>query len=176
VSEKTNSVYVGMTKNKLSTRLIQHKFKSRKGTKSPLYDCMRKYGEDNFIFVLRDKFETIEECQEAEIYWIKFARENNWKLLNLADGGNGGYVIPEDKKENWKLKLSKARQGRQPSLGLKHTEENKKYFSECSKRRKLLYPTLNVLEVGFKEAKETFGISKTHYYRLLKRAKANDLS
>jgi hypothetical protein len=97
-------------------------------------------------------------------------------LLNLADGREGGYVIPEASKEAWKAKLSLARQGRKPALGMKHTEENKNFFSECSKRRKLLYPTLDVTKVGFIEANKTCGISKTHYYRLLKRAKGNILS
>ena len=59
---------------------------------------------------------------------------------------------------------------------MKHTEENKKFFSECTKRRILLYPNLSVTKLSFKEAKEQFEISKTHYYRLLKRPKNNDLT
>jgi hypothetical protein len=71
--------------------------------------------------------------------------------------------------------LSQARQGRTPALGMKHSDENKRYFSECSKRREPKYPK-QVTEIPFKEASEKYGISKTHYYRLLKRAGLNETS
>ncbi len=176
VSDKTTSMYIGMTGKSLSTRMAQHRHAARSGKKSPLYDCMRKYGPENFLIAIREELETKEECQQAEIYWIAHARKENWKILNLADGGDGGYIVPPEKKDAWRAKLSIARKGRKPALGMKHTEENKKFFSECSKRRKPLYPNLDVTKMGFTEANKFCGISKTHYYRLLKRAKTNDLS
>jgi group I intron endonuclease len=176
VSAETNRMYIGMTKNNLNTRLIQHKSSALKGKKSPLYDCMRKHGIDNFIICLRNSFLTKEECCLAEKYWISFGRKNNWNLLNLADGGEGGYIIPEAQKEEWQKKLSIKRHGRKPALGMKHSEENKKFFSECNKRKIPTYPELNPLEIGFTAANKKYGISKTHYYRLLKRAKSNELS
>lgn len=172
VSQETNYIYIGITNN-ISKRFACHKHAATSGKKSPLYDCMRKH---KMIIVKRDEFLTWEEAKQAEIKQIAFARENKWLLLNLADGGEGGYVVPEASKEAWKAKLSIARQGRKPALGMKHTEENKIFFSECSKRKKLLYPDLDVTTLSFKEAKKQYGISKTHYYRLLKRAKSNDLS
>lgn len=163
-----------MTKKKLSNRFAAHKFAAKKGLKSPLYCAMRKYGD--FIIVLVEEFETKESCYLAEIRYIKEARESGIAIYNLADGGQCGYVLPEERKEEWKTKLSKARQGAKPALGMKHTEENKKFFSECSKRRKLRYPDLDVTKISFTKANRLCGISKTHYYRLLKRAKSNDLS
>lgn len=175
VSDKTSSLYIGMTKGNILRRMAQHKHAAKQGKKTPLYCCMRKYGIENFLIVIRDTFETKEECIQSEKDWIAFARKEGWKLLNLADGGEGGYVVPEHLKDEWKAKLSKARKGRKPALGMRHTEENRKFFSECNKRKIPTFPNLD-FSLGFTKNNKLFGVSKTHYYRLLKRAKSNDLS
>ena len=170
-------MYIGITNN-LSRRFACHKSSARAGKKTPLYDCMRKYGIDSFLICLVKEFETLSEVQQAEIEAIAYARANNWKILNLADGGECGYVVPEERKAEWKANLSKARQGRKPALGMKHTDETKKLCGEYGKLRWDMYGRYpeEVIQYSFKEAKDKFGISKTHYYRLLKRAKSNDLS
>lgn len=174
VSEKTNFIYIGITYN-LKYRWANHKCSAKRNVKSPLYDCMRKHGINNFLMVLVNEYQTREEAQQAEIKEIKLAREKQWKILNVADGGEGGYVIPEDKKSEWVTKLRVARKGKTPALGMKHTEENKKFFSECNKRKVLRYPTLD-FSLGFTKNHKLYGISKTHYYRLLKRIKSNELN
>ena len=175
VSEKTSYLYIGMTKNSLRIRMAQHRHSALRGKKSPLYDCMRKHGVNNFLICVGDTFETKEECQQSEIHWIAHARKESWKLLNLANGGEGGYVVPEASQEAWKAKLSKARQGRKPALGMKHSEENKKFFAECNKRKVPTYPNLD-FSLGFTKNNKLYGVSKTHYYRLLKRANSNEVS
>lgn len=172
MSLETPKYYIGITNN-IKRRFASHKSAAKSNKKSPLYDSMRKY---SFYIVQVEEYKSLIEVQEAEVFFIREARQCGRKILNLADGGEGGYVIPETSKEAWKTKLSKARQGAKPSLGMKHSEENKRFFSECNKRRKLLYPNLDVNKCGFKEAKNLYGISKTHYYRLLKRVKINDLN
>lgn len=174
VSGKTDWIYVGITNNP-KRRLASHRCAARTGKKSPLYDCMRKYGIDNFYMDIDTEFPTKELAQQAEINMISFVRRRNLKVLNLAAGGEGGYVVPEHLKDEWKAKLSKARQGRKPALGMKHTEENKKFFAECNKRKVPKYPK-EITTLSFKEAQTRYNISKTHYYRLLKRAESNDLS
>lgn len=87
VSDKTNSMYIGMTKHPLSVRFAQHRHSAKQGKKTPLYDCMRKYGVTNFLICIRDEFDTKEACQQSEKDWIAYGREQGWKLLNLADGG-----------------------------------------------------------------------------------------
>ena len=171
VSDKTNYLYIGITNN-LKRRFACHRHSAKSGKKSPLYDCMRKYGVENFLIVLVNEFGTKEQAQKAEVESISFARTNQWKILNLADGGEGGYVIPEHLKDAWKAKLSKARQGRKPSLGMRHSEENKRFFAECNKRKVPTYPNLD-FSLGFTKNNRLYGISKTHYYRLLKRANSN---
>lgn len=95
----------------------------------------------------------------------------------MTNGGEGGFVVPAEKINSWKEKLSKARKGRQPALGMKHTEENKKLFSEVSKKywdENRIYSPEEIRKFSsFKEANRATGISKTHYYRI-KRALNND--
>jgi group I intron endonuclease len=160
--------YIGMTKNSLSCRFASHRYAAKSGKKSKLYDAMRSYGIDNFIIEPLEKFDTKQECCEREIELI--AKHDN--LYNLASGGEGGFAVRNV--EEWKAKLREARKGRQPALGMKHTEENKKFFSECSKRKVLKYK--GELPKTYKEAKALLGISKTHYYRLVKRAGGSDPS
>lgn len=174
VSDKTNYIYIGITNN-IKRRMASHKHSANKNKKSPLYDCMRKYGVNNFLMVLRNTYTTLKECQEAEIKEISDCRKKNMKILNVADGGEIGYVIPENKKSEWIAKLREARKGKTPALGMKHTEENKKFFSECNKRKTLRYPNLD-FSLGFAKNNKLYGISKTHYYRLLKRVKTNELN
>jgi predicted DNA-binding protein (UPF0251 family) len=59
-----------------------------------------------------------------------------------------------------------------------HSEENKRLFSEVSKAywdTQQTYKIDDVCTLSFRQAHEQYGISKTHYYRLLKRAKSNEL-
>lgn len=176
MSKSTKSYYVGMTKNSLQTRLVQHNSCAKRGIKSQLYNCMRKYKD--FTIELEGEYATQKECCDREVELILKARESGHKLLNLAAGGNGGYVVPEEKKSEWKAKLSKKRQGRKPALGIAHTVENKQLFSKVSREYWDTQQTYNATEIvayPFKDAREKFGISKTHYYRL-KRATYNERS
>ena len=172
VSESTKFYYIGMTGNSLKYRMNGHRCSCSRGIKTPLYDCMRKYND--FIIVLVDEFETREECAKAEKEYIESARQQRHKILNLADGGDGGFVVKD--KESWRKKLSEKRRGLKPALGMKHTEENKKLFSEVSKQywsTQQTYDAETVCSLPFKEANELHGISRTHYYRL-KRSLSNE--
>jgi len=172
VSYSTSRYYIGITRNKLRTRFMQHTSASDRGVKSPLYDCMRKYKD--FLIVLRDEYPTHKECCEREIELIAGARELKHSILNLADGGEGGFYVHDI--ANWKKQLRAKRQGRKPALGMKHTEENKEYFSEVAREYWKTQPTYvaeEILKHSFSAAKEMYGISKTHYYRL-KRQSSNE--
>lgn len=164
---ESESLYIGYTNN-LKRRLTTHSHQARRGKKSPLYDAMRKYGVEKYLILPLHQVASKESALSLEKDLIRLHRDYGVKLLNLADGGEGGFVVPEEKLQDWKAKLSTARKGRKPALGMEHTEENKKFFSECAKRKPLRYPNLDPNSLSFKEAKTLYGISKTHYYRLLK--------
>lgn len=168
---KTGRAYYGISKD-VKQRNYSHVSLVRRGHKTPFYDAVRKYGWNSFTLSISNEL-TTEQAQVAEI--ILIALTYNY---NLHKGGSIGFSIL-DKSDievlNWRRKLSKARKGRTPAKGMSHTEENKQLFSEYGKLRWDLYGRYpeEVVNYSFREAKEKFGISKTHYYRL-KRALTND--
>lgn len=177
---KTGNSYYGITKN-FPKRKSSHKQnareenKSKKGCKTPFYDSIRSYGWETFKWEIL--FEgTEEECSVLEIELI--ANDNS--CYNLHEGGSIGFNVitkSEEEVNKWKTKLSNARKGRTPAKGMIHTEDNKKLFSKVSKEywdTQETYDWEEIKHLSHKEAKEKFGISTTHYYRLKKRALPNE--
>lgn len=174
VTDKSNGYYIGMTKSSLITRFNQHKSACNRGIKNILYDHMRKYGVESYLICLVDEFSTHKECCEAEVLAILNARKLNHNILNLADGGEGGFNVQDIL--SWKEKLSKSRKGYTPFKGKSHTAETKKCLSKIAKnywKEHLLYDKESLIGLSFKEANKLLGISKTHFYRL-KRLLIND--
>lgn len=171
-SDKTERWYIGYTRN-YNLRWNSHVCACNSGKKSKLYDCMRKYGIENFELNLIDAFSNKTDAFQLERSLISL---DDSTCLNLAPGGEGGFVVQD--KESWRKKLSGSRKNHKPALGMKHTLENREKFSVAGKLRWDIYGRYpkEVITIAFREAKETYGISKTHYYRLLKQAKTNDLS
>lgn len=130
VSKESEKFYIGITSKKLNLRFNEHKSCARLGRKTPLYSWMRKY--DTQIRKV-DSFETRQECNAAEKHYIAQARLLNQSILNLAEGGEGGFVIQDT--EAWKAKLREARKGRKPFQGKKHSKETKQLCAEASKLR-----------------------------------------
>ncbi len=160
-----NKYYVGMTKQSLIKRFSQHKQNAKNGKDTYLYNAIRKYGSDNFEIELICECNSREECCQLE---IKFISENICGY-NLAKGGEGGFVVQDI--DTWKEKLKESRKGKTPALGLNHSEETKKKCSEASTKYWKSQETYNwedIKNYTHKEAKEKFGISTTHYYRLKK--------
>ena len=178
VSDLTPRVYIGYTKQELRSRMNDHRFCCRDESKTSfLYNVMRKYGEFNFKIHLISEFSSKEEAIAEEIRLI--ADSDKKVSMNLAPGGNGGYVVPESKKADWISKLKQARKGRTPAKGMKHSEENKRLFAEVSNEywaTQETYKWDDVKHLSHRDAKKATGISTTHYYRLKKRAENNDLS
>lgn len=178
-NNKSNSMYIGMTSSSIERRFYEHTYNAIKlNKKTKFYDAIRKYGIEYFEIILLDEYLDKTTCCNEEAYTISFCRENGINLYNLANGGEGGFVVPENKIEEWKKKLSKARKGKTPALGLKHSDENKKLFSKISNKywdKNRLYNKENILSFNsFIEANKLTGISKTHYYRLRKQALSNE--
>ncbi len=165
--------YYGYTNN-VKLRLNNHRYFTNSGRKSKLYSSMRKHGFDKFscevVFESPDR--DLALAKEVELICL-----SDPNCLNLAEGGEGGYVVPKSEKEAWRNKLKDKRVGRKPALGMKHSEENKLVFGTYGKLRWDIYGRYpaDIVNHSFKQANEKFGISKTHYYRLLKQAKINEL-
>lgn len=171
INKDSDTYYIGMTASSLRSRFISHRFSANKGVKTYLYNAMRLHGIDNFVMFLVAEFETREECQEAEKSAIKLALAEGHKLYNITAGGDGGWAVPDESKEQWREKLKLARAGRTPALGMSHTDETKERCRLASEeywgsRRRYEF---DLTAISFKDAAEIYGISKTHYYRIRKR-------
>lgn len=175
---KSGHNYYGITNN-LYNRKAAHKSRAKKyfktKQKTPFYCAINKYGWNNFVWeVIFDG--TSEEAASLEIKLI--SEDKN--CYNLHEGGTIGFSMRKKSKEDyeeWKSKLIKARQGRKPALGMSHSNENKKLFSDISRKwwdSQETYSWKDIKDLTFKEANLQFGISKTHYYRLKKRLGNNE--
>lgn len=163
----TNSIYIGITINCLSKRFNAHKCSAKRGTKSSLYDAMRTYGSSNFKIETLNTFSNKEKLYKAEKNAIKSFKKSGYKLYNILEGGASYFPVVDI--EAWKNKLKVKRVGRKPALGMTHTDENKKLFSEVSRAywdTQIVYDCDEIIKYSFKEANSKFGISKTHYYRI----------
>jgi hypothetical protein len=123
--------YVGVTKYETAvTRLKGHRSAASKGMKLPVYDWIRKHGGENIAAKVVKSSLTLEEAYAAEKEIIQELRLANVPLLNLADGGTGGYTGPPSKEAREKMaagsrgrvrsqeerdKLSAANKGKKPS-------------------------------------------------------------
>lgn len=166
----TGSMYVGVTKTTPQRRLNAHRCAARRGVGgSALYDAMRKYGVAAFSIWLSVECDDEDQMYAREREMIAQLRERGQKLYNIKPGGRGEGrgSAPVRDREALREKLRAARQGKTPALGMRHTDANKKVFSAAARRRweGKVYP-VEVLTVGHREAKERWGISTTHYYRL----------
>lgn len=165
----TGKKYYGISKSP-KQRWYTHRYHYKHGMKTKFYDAVRKYGESAFVLeILDDGPDKIIAQKEIDII------ASDPDCYNLHPGGHTGFdVSTKDSKsvEEWKAKLRKARKGKKPALGMRHTEETKKLCGEYGKLRWDIhgrYPA-DVLGYSFIEANKKFGISKTHYYRLRKAA------
>lgn len=171
--------YFGITNKSVRRRLLEHHYSASNNKKTKLYDAIRSYGIEAFAIYTVCESDTRDAIEWAEKEAIRLSGVKGLRLYNMTSGGDGGFVVPESKITEWKAKLSLARQGRKPALGMKHTEENKKLFSEVSRKyweeNRVYDPAIIAGFTSFKEANKQTGISKTHYYRI-KRALASDQS
>ena len=164
-NDVSGTIYYGISCDPYR-RMISHRHSARNGKKTPLYSAMRSYGEDKFsmrvLYTGRPKF-----IRAMEIELIA----NDQKKYNLHPGGDGGYLVPEDRQADWKRRLSASRQGKKPFKGKSHTEETKAVCGEHAKKRwdgkraSDLWDLEEILSLGFAEANRRYGIPKTTYYR-----------
>lgn len=82
----TNKIYIGQSINPMK-RWQSHKSHARCGHeigKNPLYDAMRKYGEENFLFEIIGWYE---DYNEKEKYFIKYYNSLIPNGYNIQQGG-----------------------------------------------------------------------------------------
>jgi group I intron endonuclease len=104
VPDGRKRLYFGLTKQEFSQRMKTHNTHSKDITYSfslKLYNCLRKYGFENFTKIVLQDGLTFEEADVAERYWIaKYDSFHNG--LNSTEGGAGSNGISGD--EHYKAK------------------------------------------------------------------------
>ena len=100
-----NKIYIGAC-SELYRRVKKHLDAVENNDERPLYQDMRLYGVDNFIFQIIEYCKNKKELWKREEYWVLFykANRNRFKKLdnyNLTDGGKGckGLKWPESSKQ-----------------------------------------------------------------------------
>ena len=82
-----NKIYIGQTAQKNpKMRWYGHLADARRGRKSHLYDSIRKYGPESFIWEIIEHCKSIEELNEREHYWLNFYREST-EVYNCREAG-----------------------------------------------------------------------------------------
>lgn len=167
--------YLGITGCTLRQRFSSHLNRS-KTHRTKFYSWLSKHRSDAIIEVVAE-FLTKEECYLAEIFCIALGKNLDQPILNLAAGGESGYVVPESGREEWLRKLRKARVGRTPAKGMSHSDETKRRCKDASVdywSGKDTFTDMVDVSLSYKDAKRKWGISKTHFYRLRRRSLADD--
>lgn len=81
-----NKIYIGQTVD------VKNRMKYHKNCKNhyPLYHAIRKYKWDNFSLTILDEYNTLDEINEAEEFYISYLNSRDRNVgYNLAPGGGG---------------------------------------------------------------------------------------
>src|ERR1700677_2147342 len=117
--------YIGQTIFSAKERWLQH-CKAKTGCRY-LINALNKYGKDKFIFETLDSFDTLEELNRAEKYYISFYNTLVPNGYYLKTGGNNGGQHHQETKNkiSVKAKLRPFRRGKDhPMFGKRHSEES----------------------------------------------------
>ena len=95
--------YIGMTGRTLTERWNSHCSSARNGSPFRFHSAIRKYGETSFSKEILFDDLSIQECRTIEEETIE---EYNTMVhgYNVRPGGCGGWVVPDEKYDEWLLK------------------------------------------------------------------------
>jgi group I intron endonuclease len=127
-----NKVYIGQTWRKLEQRISSH---LKNNHCSYFHNALIKYGKDNFKWEIIFISNSQEELDKKEILLIKEHKSQNKKHgYNLRSGGSRGKFNLSSKK---KMKESALKYFNSNEARLKHSEIQKKRFSNLIEKEKL---------------------------------------
>lgn len=106
-----NKIYVGKATNpwKRWQKHIRIAASKRQQEKFYIHRAVAKYGVNNFIFSVLQKFNIEQDCDLAEKYWIKYFQSKNTMYgYNLTEGGEGvsGRVVSEATRQKMREKAT----------------------------------------------------------------------
>jgi group I intron endonuclease len=97
----TNKIYIGQTIQKNpKMRWYSHQADAREGKNTHLYNSMRKYGVDKFLWEVIDSADDLNELNFKEQHWLDEYRKIT-EVYNLREAGNNK-IHSEQSKEKMK--------------------------------------------------------------------------
>ena len=131
-----NKIYIGKSKN-IFKRWSSHKSElkrdvKKKDTNRYLWSSVKKYGLDNFEFIIIEELIINEELFKIkELYWMDFYNSCNRDFgYNLRRDSKTNMIVHEDTK----VLLRESMKGSgNPNFGNKWSDEQKKYMSDLKK-------------------------------------------
>lgn len=138
---KSNHIYIGITHDLIRRKKSIGK-KSVNKNFTYLKAAMNKYGINNFSFVPIEIFNSREEANKAEIFYIKYFRElKKYTVYNIRDGGEGpcGEAMRNHLSEMWRGENAPL-----AKLTLGQVNEIKKLYKECKYPHSYIATSFNV--------------------------------
>ena len=91
-----NKVYIGQTvQANPKMRWYAHLAYARRGKKSYLYDSIRKYGKEAFVWEIIDRAESVNELNAKEEHWLNHYRNQGITVYNNREAGGNKTHSPE---------------------------------------------------------------------------------
>jgi group I intron endonuclease len=87
-NQKNGYRYIGATKNSIKQRKQDHLERAARGQQGKLYEAIRTYGPEAFIWQTIDTAESINELAKKEKYWIQ---QYNSKVDGYNSDEGGGF-------------------------------------------------------------------------------------
>lgn len=119
-----NKAYVGLTVRSIEQRWKGHVSSARQGSPYRFHSAIRKYGIDSWKLEVLFEHENHTICREKEDFFIQHYELNDSKKgYNAKPGGCGGWIVPKEKYNDWKRKISITNQGLNNGNSTKYTNE-----------------------------------------------------
>ena len=100
-----NKCYIGMTTRSIEERIKGHLSAARNGSKFRFHCAIRKYGIDNFTIEVLETDDNINNIRLREVELIAEHKTTMKQYgYNAKPGGCGGWIVPDEKYEEWKSK------------------------------------------------------------------------
>jgi group I intron endonuclease len=151
ITNLTNDkIYIGQTIQKNpKMRWYSHLADARRGHKSHLYDSIRKYGQESFVWEIIDRCLSLEELNDREQYWLNYYRNLTEVYNNREAGGNKKHSAESIEKMKLAQKTRHAntdvggwkRRDGGPMKGKSHPKKGKpstKWSAESKEKYKLI--------------------------------------
>ena len=122
-------IYIGKKKGEFNNNY--------KGSGKYLKNALKKYGTENFFVEPIEFCETLEIQNEREKYWIKYHRDKDFAMYNIASGGDGGDLVtclPEEDYRKFSQLMSELnKQGIIGNKGKHLSESHRRKIGEGNK-------------------------------------------